>query len=252
MPARAASSASGISRVQGRDQVQTVDMNSRPDLIAHADWSKDPKKRWVATAKWSRKRRRFEADAPRLVGSTMTFLQSLRTEAAGGTVLVGFDVRSGYPAHTRERPVYRRSVRCSPNSGANLPGLASSRWPEAPPKSHDMRRSIRWPRAERGESGWFRPWNSNPRGACIANASAKPCRAWTGTCPHRRAESPHRNPEPWPAPSSGPSVPTRSARPPSPVGGRYFSRHYSGTTVVKSVCGLLMVRSKSFSKPAKS
>lgn len=70
---------------------------TQPALIAHADWSKDPRKRWVTVARWSRNQGRYDAEAPRPVGPTGELLESLRVEA-DGPVLVGFDFPIGLPS----------------------------------------------------------------------------------------------------------------------------------------------------------
>jgi hypothetical protein len=66
-----------------------------PSIVAHADWSVDPRKRWVAVA-------RLDADAWRLaaptpVGEVATFLARLRAEASGGAVALGVDLPLGLP-----------------------------------------------------------------------------------------------------------------------------------------------------------
>jgi SAM-dependent methyltransferase len=75
----------------------------RPLLIAHADWSSNPKKRWMAQA--ALKHGRYIADAPELVDDTRSLLQRLHTTAGGheGAILVGFDFPIGLPAGYAER-----------------------------------------------------------------------------------------------------------------------------------------------------
>lgn len=70
----------------------------KPALVAHADWSKDPKKRWYATAV-------LEADghyrvgAPKPVGCLSSYFRRLRGNLeADATVLAGFDFPIGLPA----------------------------------------------------------------------------------------------------------------------------------------------------------
>jgi hypothetical protein len=74
-------------------------------IAAHADWSVDPRKRWVAVA-------RRDADvwrlaAPEPVGDVATFLGRMRDAAAGGAVALGVDLPLGLPrayaAHLTER-----------------------------------------------------------------------------------------------------------------------------------------------------
>lgn len=64
-------------------------------LAVHADWSIDPRKRWMAIA-------RPEADgwriaAPEPVGDPASLLPRLRAEAAGGAVALGVDFPLGLP-----------------------------------------------------------------------------------------------------------------------------------------------------------
>ena len=64
-------------------------------IVAHADWSVDPRKRWIAVA-------RRDADvwrlaAPSLVGEVSTLLVRLRDAAAGGAVALGVDLPIGLP-----------------------------------------------------------------------------------------------------------------------------------------------------------
>ena len=64
-------------------------------LVAHADWSIDPRKRWVAVARPAG--RGWLLGAPRLVGEVATFLARLRAEAEGGSVALGVDLPVGVP-----------------------------------------------------------------------------------------------------------------------------------------------------------
>ena len=70
----------------------------KPALVAHADWSKDPNKRWYAAAV-------LEADghylvgAPRMVGCLSSYFRQLRGNLeADAAVLAGFDFPIGLPA----------------------------------------------------------------------------------------------------------------------------------------------------------
>jgi len=56
-------------------------------LAAHADWSVDPRKRWVAIAR--RDDAVWRLAAPVLVGDVGTFLARLRAPANGGAVALG-------------------------------------------------------------------------------------------------------------------------------------------------------------------
>ncbi len=62
-------------------------------LAAHADWSLDPRKRWICVAR--REGSRWLAEAPRLVGDTSALLPGLLAE--GGEVALGLDLPLGVP-----------------------------------------------------------------------------------------------------------------------------------------------------------
>jgi hypothetical protein len=64
-------------------------------LVAHADWSIDPRKRWVAVA--CRDGAGWALGAPRLVGDVPSFLARLCAEADGGPVALGVDLPIGVP-----------------------------------------------------------------------------------------------------------------------------------------------------------
>ena len=64
-------------------------------VAAHADWSVDPRKRWVAVARRDQGAWRLAAPAP--VGNVATFLARLRAEAMGGPVALGVDLPLGLP-----------------------------------------------------------------------------------------------------------------------------------------------------------
>ncbi len=67
----------------------------RATIVAHADWSVDPRKRWVAVARRDAGVWRLAAPAP--VGEVATFLARLRAAAAGGAVALGVDLPIGLP-----------------------------------------------------------------------------------------------------------------------------------------------------------
>ena len=70
----------------------------QPGLVAHADWSTDPKKRWCATAVRGDDGR-YRIGAPELVGDVDTYFDRLRAcVGASATVLTGFDFPIGLPA----------------------------------------------------------------------------------------------------------------------------------------------------------
>lgn len=71
---------------------------TQPDLVAHADWSTDPKKRWCATAVRGDDGR-YRVSTPELVGDVDTYFDRLRARVgANATVLAGFDFPIGLPA----------------------------------------------------------------------------------------------------------------------------------------------------------
>ena len=76
----------------------SIQIRTQPALVAHADWSKDPKKRWYAAAALD-DNGRYWVDAPAPVGPVDTYLGRLRECAGpGSTVLAGFDFPIGLPA----------------------------------------------------------------------------------------------------------------------------------------------------------
>ncbi len=74
-------------------------VRSAPDataaLAAHADWSVDPRKRWVAIAR--RTADGWRLGAPRLVGDVAGFPDALIRAAKGGAVALGVDLPVGVP-----------------------------------------------------------------------------------------------------------------------------------------------------------
>ncbi|MEA2740962.1 MAG: hypothetical protein QOH05_4269 [Acetobacteraceae bacterium] len=74
-----------------------------PSLAAHADWSIDPRKRWITVAR--RTTTGWSLTEPRLVGDVSTLLARLLHEAAGGAVALGADLPIGLPrAYAATRP----------------------------------------------------------------------------------------------------------------------------------------------------
>lgn len=72
-------------------------------LAAHADWSIDPRKRWLTVAR--RTTVGWTLAAPRLVGDVSTLLARLVGEAEGGAVVLGADLPIGLPrAYAAGRP----------------------------------------------------------------------------------------------------------------------------------------------------
>ncbi len=69
-----------------------------PKLVTHADWSKNPKKRWCAFAVL-RSDGLYQVDAPKPVGDLTTYFGRLLERAgADAAVLSGFDFPIGLPA----------------------------------------------------------------------------------------------------------------------------------------------------------
>jgi hypothetical protein len=64
-------------------------------LVAHADWSIDPRKRWVAVAR--RAGSGWVLETPHPVGDVASFLARLRSAAEGGPVALGVDLPLGLP-----------------------------------------------------------------------------------------------------------------------------------------------------------
>jgi hypothetical protein len=87
-------------------------------LAAHADWSVDPRKRWVTVAR--RTTTGWTLAAPRPVGDVTTFLARLTGEAAQAPVALGADMPIGLPrayAATRPEPdfpAFLRAVHAMP------------------------------------------------------------------------------------------------------------------------------------------
>jgi len=66
-----------------------------PARVIHADWSANPRKRWMAEAVLGADNR-YTAQAPKLIRDAGLFMLTAMTEAAGG-VLIGFDFPIGLP-----------------------------------------------------------------------------------------------------------------------------------------------------------
>jgi hypothetical protein len=70
--------------------------DSFPRLVAHADWSAQPRKRWLARALW--RDGRYHVCAPEPAGPAETLLARLRAAApASAAILAGFDFPIGLP-----------------------------------------------------------------------------------------------------------------------------------------------------------
>jgi hypothetical protein len=78
-------------------------MIAAPMLAAHADWSVDPRKRWMTLAKGGPGGWRLAAPEP--VGNVGDLLARLRAAARGGAVAFGVDLPLGVPrAYAAQRP----------------------------------------------------------------------------------------------------------------------------------------------------
>ena len=75
---------------------------SAPRLVAHADWSTHPAKRWMASAV-RRPDGSYLARPPRPVGALESFWAGLEAAAPAGPILVGFDFPIGLPAAYAKR-----------------------------------------------------------------------------------------------------------------------------------------------------
>jgi hypothetical protein len=74
-------------------------------LAVHADWSMDPRKRWLAAARRAGPApdSTWRMDAPEPVGDLATLLPRLRARAGGGAVALGIDCPLGLPRAYVER-----------------------------------------------------------------------------------------------------------------------------------------------------
>jgi len=74
-----------------------------PDLAVHADWSTDPRKRWMTVA--TRAAAGWQLLAPEPAGDPGTLLERLSQRAGGGAVALGADLPIGLPrAYAAGRP----------------------------------------------------------------------------------------------------------------------------------------------------
>jgi hypothetical protein len=88
-----------------------------PSLIAHADWSKHARKRFMATATLQPDDR-YRAYAPRLVGPLKSFRECAEAEADDGPLLLGFDFPIGLPAAYAARAEIDDFVEALPRFGS--------------------------------------------------------------------------------------------------------------------------------------
>ena len=73
----------------------------KPNLIAHADWSTDPKKRWMCLASFQ-KGQSYTVEAPEQAGNLTDLFHRLMVRADNGSVVVGFDFPIGLPQEYAE------------------------------------------------------------------------------------------------------------------------------------------------------
>jgi hypothetical protein len=76
--------------------MQGLEFTDPPVLVAHADWSINPEKRWMASAEFVRDN--YFVHSLELVGDLSNFLYRMINRAGnGGCVLIGFDYPIGLP-----------------------------------------------------------------------------------------------------------------------------------------------------------
>ena len=92
-----------------------------PDVVAHADWSLGPKKRWIASAQLDRANRTYSVSAPKPVGDASSLFRRLHAGAMGGSILVGFDFPIGIPKAYAD-------IAGAKSFMALLPELGRGRW----------------------------------------------------------------------------------------------------------------------------
>lgn len=88
-----------------------------PDLVAHADWSAHPRKRWMAQARLD-EGSRYDAMAPQRVDDPRDLFDHLRAQAGpSGAILVGFDFPIGLPQAYAAMAGIREFLDCLPEFG---------------------------------------------------------------------------------------------------------------------------------------
>lgn len=92
-----------------------------PAIVAHADWSSNPEKRWLAKAELS-EGCRYAIDPPQKVGTLGTLFERLHEQAGPNNwILIGFDFPIGLPY------VYARQIGID-DFIRLLPKLGAGRW----------------------------------------------------------------------------------------------------------------------------
>ena len=92
-----------------------------PQLIVHADWSSDPKKRWMCAA--SLDRDVYRVTVPMQVRDPRDLVAAAARQASRGGVVLGFDFPIGVPRVYAQRAGIRRFLEV-------LPELGSGQWLE--------------------------------------------------------------------------------------------------------------------------
>ena len=91
-----------------------------PRIVAHADWSVDPAKRWATQATLGANGR-YSAAAPAPVGYPLDWLRALAAAAGGGGIFCGFDFPIGLPRRYAVAAGMTIFIEC-------LPRLGRGRW----------------------------------------------------------------------------------------------------------------------------
>ena len=90
-------------------------------IVAHADWSVAPAKRWCCVARLDSSRSQYTVSAPQPAGNVADYFQRLSDQSPDGSVLAGFDFPLGLPvAYARQADVR--------NFVTFLAGLGRGRW----------------------------------------------------------------------------------------------------------------------------
>lgn len=90
-------------------------------VVAHADWSVAPAKRWCCIARLDQSTSQYTVSAPQPVGNVADYFQRLSELSPNGSVLAGFDFPLGLPT------AYARQADVS-NFATFLAGLGRGHW----------------------------------------------------------------------------------------------------------------------------